>query len=294
MELQNLCNTRIDMIHKAFIDAFSEYEVKIDMPLETLNEMLLTRDYDPLLSIGCFEDDRLVGFVLTGYRVIDNKKCCYDVATGVIREYQNKHIGSILLKELMNSIERNGIDQFQLEVLEKNIAARKLYEKNGFSITRRLRCYEKELLGISVKKIPYDVSHDSSLLRSIDETEYVSFTPTWQNSIKAFYNNKDKYYVISFLDTDVIVGYGIIHKEKGAILQIGIKEAYREQGLEETLIDEMANGVSKHKVTLLNIEDKSYMQNKLEENGYSNFTNQYEMMYRNNRKNVVLLTTVST
>ena len=105
MKLQNLCNTSIDTIHKAFIDAFSEYEVKIDMSIEKLNEILLTRDYDPLLSIGCFEDDRLLGFILAGYRSIDNKKCCYDVATGVIREYQNKHIGSILLKELMNCIE---------------------------------------------------------------------------------------------------------------------------------------------------------------------------------------------
>lgn len=87
MKLQNLCNTGIDIVHKAFLDAFSEYEVKIDMPIEKLNEMLLTRDYDPSLSIGCFDGDRLIGFVLTGYRSINNKKCCYDVATGVVQEY---------------------------------------------------------------------------------------------------------------------------------------------------------------------------------------------------------------
>lgn len=286
MELQNLYNTSINTIHKAFIDAFSEYEVKIDMPIEKLNEILLTRDYSPLLSIGCFEDGRLLGFVLTGYRSIDNKKCGYDVATGVIKEYQNKYIGSILLKELMNSIKRNGIDQFQLEILEKNIAARKLYEKNGFSITRRLRCYEKELLDNSIGKIPYEVSHDSELLRSVDEIDYVSFKPTWQNSLRAFYKNRDKYHVISLLDNDVIVGYGIIHKERRDVLQVGVKEIYRNKGLEETLIKEMANVVSKNKVTLLNIEDKSYIQNKLEENRYNNFTNQYEMVYINNSKSV--------
>ena len=251
------------------------------MSIEKLNEMLLTRDYNPLLSIGCFSGDRLLGFVLTGYRSINNKKCCYDVATGVIRQYQNKHIGSILLKELMNSIGHNGINQFQLEVLEKNIAARKLYEKNGFSITRRLRCYEIELQDTSINNIPFEVSRDSRFLESVDETDYVSFKPTWQNSLKAFYNNKDKYYVISFLDNDVIVGYGIIHKERGDILQVGVKENYRDKGIEEILIKEMANGVSKTKVTLVNIEDKTYMQNKLEANQYSNFTNQYEMVYIN-------------
>lgn len=281
MKLQNLNNTSIDTIHKAFIDAFSEYEVKIDMPIEKFNEMLLTRDYNPLLSIGCFSGDRLLGFVLAGYRSIDNKKCCYDVATGVIREYQNKHIGSILLKELMNSIEHNEIDQFQLEVLEKNVAARKLYEKNGFSITRRLRCYEIELHETSISKIPFAVSRDSGFLESVDENDYVSFKPTWQNSFKAFYNNKDKYYFISFLDNDVIVGYGIIHKEKGDILQLGVNRNYRDKEIEEILIKKMANCVSKTKVTLVNIEDKSYMQNILEKNQYSNFTNQYEMVYIN-------------
>lgn len=286
MKLKNLCDTGIDIIHKAFLDAFSEYEVKIDVPIEKLNEMLLTRDYDPSLSIGCFEDDRLLGFILTGYRSINNKKCCYDVATGVIQEYQNKHIGSVLLKELMNNIERNGIDLFQLEVLEKNIVARKLYEKNGFIITRRLRCYEKEFMDTNIKKSTYKVSHDRSFLKSIDEIEYVSFKPTWQNSLKAFYNNEEKYYVIYFLDNDVIIGYGIIHKERGDILQVGVRENYRDKGIEETLIKEMANSVGKAKVTLLNIENKSYLQNKLEENQYNNFTNQFEMVYFNNSKSV--------
>lgn len=286
MKLQNLCTTRIDTIQKAFIDAFSEYEVKIDMPIEKLNEMLLTRDYNPLLSIGCFEGNRLLGFILTGYRSIDDKKYCYDVATGVIKEYQNKHIGSILLKELITSIEHNSINQFQLEVLEKNIAARKLYEKNGFSITRRLRCYEKELPSDCISKIPYEISHDSELLRSIDEIDYVSFTPTWQNSLMSFYKNKDKYYAVCFLESNVIVGYGVIHKERGDILQVGVKRTYRDKGIEELLIEEMANSISKNKVTLLNIEDKSYIQNKLEENRYINFTNQYEMVYINNSKSV--------
>jgi ribosomal protein S18 acetylase RimI-like enzyme len=286
MKLQNLCTTGIETIHKAFIDAFSEYEVKIDMPIEKLNEMLLTRDYNPFLSIGCFENNRLIGFILTGYRSIDNTKCCYDVATGVIKEYQNRHVGSILIKELKRSIERNGINQFQLEVLENNIAARKLYEKNGFSITRRLRCYEKEPQRYSISKTLYEVSRDSEVLRSINENEYVSYKPTWQNSLKAFYNNMDKYYVISLLDSTIIVGYGVIHKEKGDILQVGVKGTYRDKGIEELLIDEMANSISKSKVRLLNIEDNSYMQKKMEENKYNNFVNQYEMIYINKGRSI--------
>ena len=138
----------------------------------------------------------------------------------------------------------------------------------------------------NIKKSTYKVSHDRSLLRSIDEIEYVSFKPTWQNSLKAFYNNEEKYYVICFLDNDVIIGYGIIHKERGDILQVGVRENYRNKGIEDTLIMEMANSVGKAKVTLLNIEDNSYLQNKLEDYQYNNFTNQFEMVYFNNSKSV--------
>lgn len=283
MILQNLCNTSITKIHEAFIDAFSEYEVKIDMPIEKLKEMLLTRDYNPSLSIGYFEEDQLLGFILVGYRKIDKKKYCYDIATGVIKECQNMHIGDILLKELKKSIETNNIDQFQLEVLEHNIAARKLYENNGFSITRKLRCYEKELGNTITNRILYTVSCDNKTLSSIDEIEYASFRPTWQNSFRTYYKNISTYYLMSFHENNIIVGYGIIHKERGDILQIGIREDYRDRGLEEMFIQEIASRVGKNKVRLLNIEDNSYMQNKLDENKYCNTINQYEMVYANRK-----------
>jgi hypothetical protein len=57
-----------------------------------LQEMFKTRLFSAELSIGCFDNDRLAGFVVTGYRLISNKKVCYDIATGVIKEYQNKEI----------------------------------------------------------------------------------------------------------------------------------------------------------------------------------------------------------
>jgi len=74
-QIRNLTGTPVEKIHKAFVDAFSDYEVKLDMPLEKLVEMMKTRDLNPAFSVGCFDGEKLVGFILTGYREINGQKC---------------------------------------------------------------------------------------------------------------------------------------------------------------------------------------------------------------------------
>jgi len=280
MKINNLGTIDIGTIHAAFIDAFSEYEVKIDLPVEKLQEMLLMRDYEPSLSLGCFEDSRLIGFVLTGCRQIDGKRCGYDTGTGVIKEYQNRHVGSMLMEGLIESIKKNEMGHYQLEVLENNIAAQSLYEKYGFRVSRRLRCYEYFCDGAG-EPITWDETRDISVLDAISPEEYVSFAPTWQNSLKSFLNNRNKYYFAGYECDGHLTGYGIIHGERADMLQIGVASAYRGTGLEKKIMERMARAIGKNKVTILNVEDDSYMQIQLDKVGCKNFINQYEMVYTN-------------
>ncbi len=144
LQIKVLTGTPVEKIHEAFTDAFSEYEVRIDMPLEKLVEMMKTRDLNPDFSVGCFDGDLLVGFILTGYREIAGQKVCYDGGTGVIKAYQRKGIGEMMLKELLQFLKGKGISRFVLEVLENNTPAINLYEKYGFVKTRKLHCFEIE------------------------------------------------------------------------------------------------------------------------------------------------------
>ena len=41
LHIKLLTGTTAEKIHEVFIDAFSEYEVKLDMPLEKLVEMII-------------------------------------------------------------------------------------------------------------------------------------------------------------------------------------------------------------------------------------------------------------
>jgi len=280
MKINNLGAVDIGTIHAAFIDAFSEYEVKIDMPVEKLREMLLVRDYEPSSSLGCFEGSRLVGFVLTGCRTIDGKRCGYDTGTGVIKEYQNRHVGSMLMEGLVDSIKKNEMGRYQLEVLENNIAARRLYEKYGFRVSRKLRCYEY-FCDNDAEPIAFDETQDIDSLDAVNLEEYVSFIPTWQNALKSFLNNRDMYYFAGYELDRHLVGYGIIHRERADMLQIGMASSYRGLGLEKKIIERMARSIGRNKVTILNVEDGSYMQTMFDKLGCKNFVNQYEMIYTN-------------
>ncbi len=42
LQVKSLTGTPVEKIHEAFSDAFSEYEVKLDKPLEKLVEMMKT------------------------------------------------------------------------------------------------------------------------------------------------------------------------------------------------------------------------------------------------------------
>jgi len=276
--IRNLSGTSVAKIHKAFCDAFSEYEVKLDMPLEKLVEMIKTRDLNPVFSMGCFDCDLLVGFILTGYREINGQKVCYDGGTGVIKAYQRKGIGELMLKELLINLKEKQVGRFVLEVLENNAPAIKLYEKHGFAKTRKLECFEiekQQLKAVSDRGFGIKVTNPATLVEN--EEMYRLFSPTWQNEIQSVLNVAKNYTCVSLACTNRMLGYGFIHKTKGDIPQIGILEEWKNWGLEAHLFAELAKYTTSEKLIVLNVESGNYLGETLRKLGFSNTVNQWEM-----------------
>ena len=278
-QIISLSGTTVEKIYEAFSDAFSDYEVKLDMPLEKLVEMMKTRDLNSDYSVGCFDGDLLVGFILTGYREINGQKVCYDGVTGVIKAYQRKGIGEMLLKELLLILREKQVDRFMLEVLENNTPAIKLYEKHGFVKTRKLECFEiekHELRPVPDRGFGISVTNPANLIRN--EEIYRLYPPTWQNEIQSVLNVSENYTCISLLCTGKILGYGFIHKTKGDIPQIGILEEWKNWGLEAHLIAELAKHTKSEKIVVLNVEAENYLGETLRKLGFRNTVNQWEMV----------------
>ena len=92
-----------------FSQAFSDYQVSVDMPLKSFELMLKRNGFMPEVSAGAFDDGVLVGLVLNGVREWDGEKTIYDLGTGVIPAYRRKGITAKLLDLVKELCQENNI-----------------------------------------------------------------------------------------------------------------------------------------------------------------------------------------
>jgi ribosomal protein S18 acetylase RimI-like enzyme len=278
MEFKNLQNVPVEMLYRAFTDAFSNYAVNMKISLLQFTEMITSRSFTPENSMGCFIHNELAGFILCGIRVYNKKKIGYDIATGVLNEYQNKGIGKEMLSKLINVLKNNSVDCFRLEVLENNTAAISLYKNQGFDIVRKLECYEadKDALIFS-ERVKYHFNSDLSKLARLKTSDYQLFKPTWQNDLVTVGNLLDKHSYQAIEKNGTIVCFGFINSENGRIPQIGILPDWRNQGLEAMLISKLVSETKSEKVAFINVEAASYLSETLDNIGITTTVGQFEM-----------------
>lgn len=283
--IRSLQNLPLEDIHEAFTDAFSTYEVKIAMPLERLAEMMRTRSYAPDYSLGCFDDGRLTGFLLSGLRELGGIRTCYDLGTGVVQDSQKSGVGDLLLEAALRNMDSRGVGRFVLEVLVNNEAARRLYEKHGFRITRRLNCFEKALARGSAPEAAAEgrgKAGPSPVPQGIDleDGRFQLFEASWQNSLASLRAGFERYRVAwAWLD-GAPAGFAIVHRESGSILQIGLDRPFRDAAGMAAVLEAAVASTQAARLVFLNVEAGCPMEGLLLEAGFTRTVDQYEMEYR--------------
>ena len=81
--------------------------------------------------------NKVVGYIVTMDMGIDSKIMSFAVK----REFRNKGIGSMLLRETIKRCIERGKKRILLEVRVSNVVAQKLYKKNGFEMVDILPSY---------------------------------------------------------------------------------------------------------------------------------------------------------
>ncbi|MDC7226897.1 MAG: GNAT family N-acetyltransferase [Spirochaetales bacterium] len=282
MQIKNLENCSKQQLYKAFLSAFQDYEIKVDMSFEQFKSITWSKDFKPCLSVGSFENEELTGFVFTGVRTRKGSMSAYDIATGVTAGSRNIGIGSVLLEHLLVTLKSAGVSNFFLEVLEKNSAARHLYEKYGFEICRRLECFWKDTDAVKKQPMPETglaIGHDSSAVKDLDPVLFHSFEPAWQNEFATWLNLIEEHELVTLSDGDKVIAYAIVHSTGGTVLQFGIHPEHRGQSVEKQLISLLAERTEAEKMRFINMEEGSPLCAFLREQGFNNDINQYEMVY---------------
>jgi ribosomal protein S18 acetylase RimI-like enzyme len=267
----------LEVLHSAFVDAFSDYQVKIELPLWKFQQMLQRRGFHPEISVGAFDGDSLVGFVLNGLRSWDGKITVYDLGTAVLPAYRRQGITKDMLLSVQKLLKNNQVEQYLLEVITSNESAFQLYEKQGFRIQREFLCFmlEKERLNMrtswpveQVKAIDFDQCK-----------EFWDFKPSWQNSIESVNAAIDTFHIAVVRMGATIAGYGIIDKKTGDIPQLAVHKAYRRQRIAESILAELIKNTEAERIGIMNVEVQAEnMEGFLKKLGFTNHVGQYEML----------------
>jgi GNAT superfamily N-acetyltransferase len=279
MTISALSNSSPSDIHIAFIRAFSDYQIPVEV---TLQEMLFDnrqRGVDYSASFGSFaEDGMLTGFILCGVRVTEGVLMYYDGATGVIPSYRRRGIARLLLEKAIADADSRGAHAFVLEVIRENLKAQKLYKSHGFSISRNLLCFQKQLKAIpTVETSEYEIYFPGvKEFFTIAEAIPLLYTPSWQNSFSSIASIFDHLTTRVLMQNGRPVGYFVLNPSTGHILQMSAEGS--SFTIFRALISLAKTCTSTEILLFINLEEKSPLITFLQEEEWTLLVGQYEMI----------------
>lgn len=277
---KTLEGTDIGMLHQAFLEAFSDYSVQIDMPMERFQTFLKGNGFIPGLSIGAFDGDTLCGFIFNGVRDWQGIPTAYDGGTGVVPAWRKQGITTRMFETLVALLRSHGVKQYLLEVIKTNTPAYNLYLKQGFAVNREFDCYRAKKEDISTT-----INHDIQYFRgdfNFDRdtiTRMWDYHPSWQNSLDSIDAVKDDTEAATVYSSGEIVGYGIIHAKTGGVYQLAVDRDHRGQGVGRSLLAALCSKTEGENISFINVDYECVgMKGFLAAVGFKLEVQQYEMV----------------
>lgn len=268
-------------------DAFSDYEVPMQLSLEVFRYFNRRRGVRYDLSIGAVEGKRLIGFILNAVDFWNGKLTAYDCGTGVIPEFRQKGIANQIFSELLPHLRVEKVEQYLLEVIQTNTAAVKLYKKRKFLITREFDCLvveKKKLAEIfqNDQKMVLSIIYDIRDIETIDwkmAKRFWNFSPSWQNSDSSIQRVNDSFHYLGAFYQKELVGY-IVLEQHGGVTQIAVHPKHRNRYIGANLLKRVIEKfLNVEKFNIINVDTQNTkLLNFLQKFGFQTFTTQYEMI----------------
>ena len=145
MEIRSLDNTPLKDIVDCLLIAFEDYFVPMPSDLNYWADRFLGARVDLALSYGAFEGEKLVGFIIHGIDDYKGYRTAFNTGTGILPKFRGQKIVDQIYTFGIPQLQRAGITQCALEVIQDNHRAIRVYERIGFSITRNFLCFKGKL-----------------------------------------------------------------------------------------------------------------------------------------------------
>lgn len=264
INIKTLENVPFEDIHSSWLAAFSDYQVKINMPIDLLRSFFRQNSVDLSASFGAFDGDKLVGLWMNGLRPepveglrnIGGIKTAYDSGTAIWPEYRSMGISKMLASSSNEKLKSLGVKEYRLEVISTNERAYDIYLKEGFKITRNLGCYSRRPKGPrdiqADDKIKFEMlDYSDALAEKFPKMEY---TPSWQNETTSMLNIKELVKAVVATDNNNIVGFGLVQPGRGRISQLGFAEKYWNTELPHTLLSKLCSIAEDKEILVINVD----------------------------------------
>jgi GNAT superfamily N-acetyltransferase len=206
----------------AWNKGFECYYFDMTTTVDFFTRRLILEGLSPTLSVIAYDDERPVGIILNGIRLINGKKVSWNGGTGVDPEYRGKAVGKKLIDAVLAIYEEEGVEVATLEAVKENAKAISLYEKVGYKIV-------DELVHLQHTG---ELSEDAFLLENNDYTYkkgipidalqapfYKALVP-WQTQ---WNNARDGESILALNEHGNVVGYAIFKRlfnEEGTLQSI--------------------------------------------------------------------------
>jgi ribosomal protein S18 acetylase RimI-like enzyme len=141
-------------------------------------------------------------------------------------------------------LQKAGIKQYLLEVLQHNEPAVSVYRKMQFKVSREFNYFisESSKLKLKTGNLPAGYSLKQINPEQVGDTSsFWDYTPSWQNSFEAIYRKPDDFLITAAFINDQMIGYGILEPSSGDITQLAVHPLHRRKGIGTVLLEALLN-----------------------------------------------------
>jgi len=276
VQIRDLSSISISELVQVFNLAFADYAIPISLTVELMELKIVQEHIQLNLSVGIFDEDKIIGFILTGVLWLDGYFNVYNAGTGVIPQYRGQEWTKKMYAFLDQKLKSVQVKQHQLEVLTTNKKAIHLYTTLGFKISRTLSCYKGFIARHEINpkiKIIEEANIEKHVLKT-----FWTIEPAWQYSLASLDKTNSSNTILGAYLDGILLGYAIINFHKSRILQIAVHEKYRRQGIGSAIMTNILNQFNSKEVTMINVDTSEIgIHAFFEYCGMKIFIEQYEM-----------------
>lgn len=259
---------------ECFNSSFKNYFVPLQLSLAQFQKKIVAEGIDIQLSIGMFNKNKLIGFILHALEERAGKRIVYNAGTGILPQYRGKQLAVPMYEFALTLLKKNDLGSSVLEVIDQNIPAIQLYKRNGFIISRQLDSFTCTSFppGDNAHQIETISVADGMLLQSICEWQ-----PAWQYSWNTLSRCADDYQVFVASEAAEYSAYCAVNVQTGRIAHFGCKQWSEHEQLLHCLFNHVAKKAGQP-LSVIHVDHRARESKEfLKRNGFQPCLNCFEM-----------------